>query len=142
MKKLGIIFITLLILILLSSFSVNAVENSEYEYDFSGVYDSLSEDAKQHLLGIGADSAEPTTGTNELSANLTVLPDTLSSEFVTTCFIPSTEVKIIITNAKSHLNAFEINDVKPLKLMSGDSPPETESPRNIFKKGSIILCAA
>lgn len=58
MKKSIIIFTSFFILLFGSALTVNAVENSEYEYDFSGVYDSLSEDAKQHLLGIGADSAD------------------------------------------------------------------------------------
>ena len=36
--------------------NVHAAEN---EYDLTGVYDSLSEDAKRHLLSLGADSAQP-----------------------------------------------------------------------------------
>lgn len=88
-----------------------------------------------------SDSAEPTTGTKELSAKRTVLPDTLSSEPASTCLMPRTEVKIVITNAKIHLNAFEINDVKPLRLMPGESPPDMLIPKNIFKNGTIIFCA-
>lgn len=45
-------------LLFCSAFSVSAEDNQEYEYDFSGVYDSLSEEAKQHMLSIGADSAD------------------------------------------------------------------------------------
>ena len=48
----------------------------------------------------------------------------------------------VITNASSHLKAFEIKDVKPLRLMSGDKPLETESPRNILRNGRTILCDA
>ena len=36
--------------------TVHAAEN---EYDLTGVYDSLSEDAKRHMLSLGADSAQP-----------------------------------------------------------------------------------
>ena len=36
--------------------NVHAAEN---EYDLTGVYDSLSEDAKRHMLSLGADSAQP-----------------------------------------------------------------------------------
>ena len=54
MKKL--LILTLLFLALFGSLTVHAAET---EYDLSGVYDSLSEDAKRHLLSIGADSAQP-----------------------------------------------------------------------------------
>ena len=64
MKKLGIIFIALFSLMILSVFSASAEENVEYEYDFSGVYNSLSEDAKQHMISIGADSADSASLSN------------------------------------------------------------------------------
>ena len=87
MKKLGIIFITLFIMIFLSSFSANAKENSEYEYDFSGVYDSLSEDAKRHLVSIGADSAQPDS-LSALSSSFSSFPSMiirLLSIFLLSC---------------------------------------------------------
>ena len=35
------------------------VHAAEKDYDLTGVYDSLSEEAKRHMLSIGADSAQP-----------------------------------------------------------------------------------
>ena len=58
MKKFIIVTITAVVLICLSVFSVSAEENSML-YDLSGVYDSLSDDARQSLENIGAYSADP-----------------------------------------------------------------------------------
>lgn len=61
MKRFLIIFSVVFVLLLLSALTVNA---EEYEYDFSGIYDSLSDEAKQHLLNIGADSADASALSN------------------------------------------------------------------------------
>lgn len=63
MKKiLAVVFITA-VLMVLSVVTVNAEENTML-YDMSGVYDSLSEQAKQSLHNIGADSADINSITN------------------------------------------------------------------------------
>lgn len=58
MKKFLAILITSVMLIFLSVFSVSAEENTSL-YDLSGVYDSISDEVRQSLENIGADSAEP-----------------------------------------------------------------------------------
>ncbi|MCI6616923.1 hypothetical protein [Ruminococcus sp.] len=58
MKKFIIVTMTAVVLICLSVFSVSAEENSML-HDLSGVYDSLSDDARQSLENIGAYSADP-----------------------------------------------------------------------------------
>ena len=57
MKKFIVVTITAVVFICLSVFPAAAEENSML-YDLSGVYDSLSDDAKQSLENIGAESAE------------------------------------------------------------------------------------
>ena len=54
MKKL-IIIPVFIIAVCVSAFSVRA---EEINYDMSGIYDSLSDDAKAHMLSLGADSAD------------------------------------------------------------------------------------
>ena len=54
MKKLIIIPVFILA-VCLSAFSVRA---EEITYDMSGIYDSLSDEAKSHMLSLGADSAD------------------------------------------------------------------------------------
>ena len=54
MKKLISVLCVLLALVSVSVTSVRA----EDSYDLSGVYDSLSDEAKEHLLHLGADSAD------------------------------------------------------------------------------------
>ena len=58
MKKFIVVTITAVVFICLSVFPAAAEENSML-YDLSGVYDSLSDDAKQSLENIGAESADP-----------------------------------------------------------------------------------
>ncbi len=55
MKK---FIITLTVFSVLIFSSVITVYSADEEYDFSGIYGSLSEEAKQHLQNIGADSAD------------------------------------------------------------------------------------
>lgn len=62
MKKLASILIVFLVLLCVSAFAVSAEE--EYEYDFSSVFESLSDEAREHLLGIGADGADANTLSN------------------------------------------------------------------------------
>lgn len=50
--------VVLLLIFLLISISQITVKAEEYEYDFSGVYNSLSDEAKQSMIDIGADSAD------------------------------------------------------------------------------------
>lgn len=58
MKKLTAI-LTALIIIFASTFTVSAEDSQQYfEYDYSELYGSLSEDVKQRLIDIGADSAD------------------------------------------------------------------------------------
>lgn len=57
MKKAGIFIIILLFLANLFSLTVHAEES----YDLSGVYNSLSDEAKSHMLSLGADSADVNT---------------------------------------------------------------------------------
>ena len=58
MKKFLIVTITAVVFICMSVFPVSAEEDSAL-YDLSGVYNSLSDDAKQSLENIGAGSADP-----------------------------------------------------------------------------------
>lgn len=58
MKKVFTIIFTAAILIGISIFPASAEENTML-YDLSGVYDSLSDEARQSLKSIGADSADP-----------------------------------------------------------------------------------
>lgn len=58
MKKILTVAFTAIIFIFGSIFSAQAEENTML-YDLSGVYNSLSDDAKQSLENIGADSADP-----------------------------------------------------------------------------------
>lgn len=58
MKKFLTVLITAAALVMLSVYSVGAEENSML-YDLSGIYDSLSDDVKESLGNIGADSADP-----------------------------------------------------------------------------------
>lgn len=57
MKKLIIILCTILTVMSVSSFKVKAEDNG-MTYDFSAVYDSLSDEVRQSLDNIGADSAD------------------------------------------------------------------------------------
>lgn len=60
MKKIITIIIILVSLVTLSTVVVNAEENS-FLYDLSGVYNSLSDEARESLNNIGATSANPNT---------------------------------------------------------------------------------
>ncbi len=55
MKKFLTIITVLIALLNISALTVSA---EEYEYDFSEVYGSLSDEAREHMLSIGADSAD------------------------------------------------------------------------------------
>lgn len=71
MKKIITIFIISISLIIISTVAVNAEENAEessFLYDLSGIYNSLSDEAKQSLEDIGAASADPNT-LSEISFN-------------------------------------------------------------------------
>ena len=71
MKKIITIFIISISLIIISTVAVNAEENadeSSFLYDLSGIYNSLSDEAKQSLEDIGAASADPNT-LSEISFN-------------------------------------------------------------------------
>lgn len=71
MKKIITIFIISISLVIISTVAVNAEENAEessFLYDFSGIYNSLSDEAKQSLEDIGAASADPNT-LSEISFN-------------------------------------------------------------------------
>ncbi len=58
MKKLLIVLTAAAVLLTMSVYSVGAEETSML-YDLSGVYDSLSDEAKESLNNIGAESADP-----------------------------------------------------------------------------------
>lgn len=58
MKKL---LITLFAFIMLTSLSVFTAVAESVDYDMSGVYNSLSDDARQRMIDIGADSADANT---------------------------------------------------------------------------------
>ena len=71
MKKIITIFIISISLVIISTVAVNAEENadeSSFLYDLSGIYNSLSDEAKQSLEDIGAASADPNT-LSEISFN-------------------------------------------------------------------------
>lgn len=71
MKKIITIFIISISLVIISTVAVNAEEKAEessFLYDFSGIYNSLSDEAKQSLEDIGAASADPNT-LSEISFN-------------------------------------------------------------------------
>ncbi len=71
MKKIITIFIISISLIIISTVAVNAEEKAEessFLYDLSGIYNSLSDEAKQSLEDIGAASADPNT-LSEISFN-------------------------------------------------------------------------
>ncbi len=71
MKKIITIFIISISLVIISTVAVNAEENAEessFLYDLSGIYNSLSDEAKQSLEDIGAASADPNT-LSEISFN-------------------------------------------------------------------------
>lgn len=71
MKKIITIFIISISLIIISTVAVNAEENAEessFLYDLSGIYNSLSDEAKQSLVDIGAASADP-NALSEISFN-------------------------------------------------------------------------
>lgn len=71
MKKIITIFIISISLIIISTVAVNAEENAEessFLYDLSGIYNSLSDEAKQSLKDIGAASADP-NALSEISFN-------------------------------------------------------------------------
>lgn len=71
MKKIITIFIISISLVIISTVAVNAEENadeSSFLYDLSGIYNSLSDEAKQSLKDIGAASADPNT-LSEISFN-------------------------------------------------------------------------
>ncbi|WP_407724635.1 stage III sporulation protein AE [Ruminococcus sp. JL13D9] len=55
MKKFLTIITVLIALLNISALTVSA---EEYKYDFSEVYGSLSDEAREHMLSIGADSAD------------------------------------------------------------------------------------
>ena len=57
MKKLISVVCTVLLLSIAAVFPVGAEEN----YDLSGVYNSLSDETREHLLSLGADSADADT---------------------------------------------------------------------------------
>ena len=54
MKRIIIVFFVAV----LCAFSVRAVYAEETLYDVSGIYDSLSDEAREHMLAIGADGAD------------------------------------------------------------------------------------
>ncbi len=58
MKKTISVIMMILFLIMISSVSVSA-EETNFLYDLSSVYESLSEEAKESLHNIGAESADP-----------------------------------------------------------------------------------
>lgn len=71
MKKIFTIIIIAVSLVLISSVAVSAEENTEensFLYDLSGIYNSLSDEAKHSLENIGAASADPNT-LSEISFN-------------------------------------------------------------------------
>lgn len=71
MKKIITIFIISISLVIISTVAVNAEENadeSSFLYDLSGIYNSLSDEAKQSLEDIGAASADP-NALSEISFN-------------------------------------------------------------------------
>ncbi len=71
MKKIITIFIISISLVIISTVAVNAEENadeSSFLYDLSGIYNSLSDEAKQSLKDIGAASADP-NALSEISFN-------------------------------------------------------------------------
>lgn len=71
MKKIITIFIISISLVIISTVAVNAEENadeSSFLYDLSGIYNSLSDEAKQSLVDIGAASADP-NALSEISFN-------------------------------------------------------------------------
>lgn len=71
MKKIITIFIISISLVIISTVAVNAEENAEessFLYDLSGIYNSLSDEAKQSLEDIGAASADP-NALSEISFN-------------------------------------------------------------------------
>lgn len=71
MKKIITIFIISISLVIISTVAVNAEENAEessFLYDLSGIYNSLSDEAKQSLKDIGAASADP-NALSEISFN-------------------------------------------------------------------------
>lgn len=71
MKKIITIFIISISLIIISTVAVNAEENAEessFLYDLSEIYNSLSDEAKQSLVDIGAASADP-NALSEISFN-------------------------------------------------------------------------
>lgn len=71
MKKIITIFIISISLVIISTVAVNAEENSDessFLYDLSGIYNSLSDEAKQSLEDIGAASADP-NALSEISFN-------------------------------------------------------------------------
>ena len=57
MKKLIIILMTVVLLVPLSCLSVSA-EEDDPDYDVSAIYDSLSDEARQHMIDLGADGAD------------------------------------------------------------------------------------
>ena len=57
MKKLLSVLCVVLLLCAAAVFSVRAEET----YDLSGVYNSLSDETREHLLSLGADSADADT---------------------------------------------------------------------------------
>lgn len=57
MKKIITVISVIVLFICISSITVNA-EDSEMMYDLSGIYDNLSDEAKQSLKNIGADFAD------------------------------------------------------------------------------------
>lgn len=67
MKKFITIIIISISFVLLSTVAASAAEDS-FIYDLSGIYDSLSDEAKQSLNDIGATSADPNT-LSEISFN-------------------------------------------------------------------------
>jgi len=70
-KKIITIFIISISLVIISTVAVNAEENadeSSFLYDLSGIYNSLSDEAKQSLKDIGAASADP-NALSEISFN-------------------------------------------------------------------------
>ncbi|HBM97928.1 MAG TPA: hypothetical protein DD413_00740 [Ruminococcus sp.] len=71
MKKIITIFIISISLVIISTVAVNAEENAEessFLYDLSEIYNSLSDEAKQSLVDIGAASADP-NALSEISFN-------------------------------------------------------------------------
>lgn len=58
MKKIVTVVVAALLLFMLATITVNAEDNNML-YDMSGVYNSLSDDARQSLNNIGANSADP-----------------------------------------------------------------------------------